>query len=180
MATRDDGNQIGVEPDDTRDKYKQANLSTNYACGKLGDHPLLSGLKVQYRMAIGIMPASEEYVAETAENVKNWVWVVAYRIDKNSPVELMATVACFGYDTDDSEFEGLPRKVSWDEFLQHGFLFGRFEKASWDDLTWYFLYCKDNNESWPAANISFPSAAAGGPDGRRGEHRDGKAVVVQV
>jgi hypothetical protein len=177
MATRADGNQIGVQPNEIPNEFKQALLGMNYACLKLKDHPSLFGVYVQYRMAIGIMPGSREYEQPTDENKKHWVWVVAFCINKASPVEFMATTATYG-DGYDSEFEGLPRIVTWDEVQQKGVLFGRFEGSSPDDLTWYFSYCKDNNEMWPAGFISFPSAAAVGPDGRRGGYRDGKAVAI--
>ena len=180
MATRDDGNQIGVQPAGIREKYKQASLGSNYACLHLREHPNFSDTYVQYRMAVGIMAPSDEFLTPTQENIKNWVWVVAIRIDKDSPVELIATTASFGTNMDDWEFGGLPRRVSMEELKDNGVLLGRFEEASWDDLTWYFSYCEDNNETWPGTDVSFPSAAAGGPNGRRGGYQDGKAVAIQI
>jgi hypothetical protein len=176
MVMRRDGQQVGVEPDDTHDDLKCYTLGMHRACNNSSIGDFCRNF-INFRMVIGAISPFEN-----REPLEDCAMVVAIRESSTSPIRLIATRSAYDPEEEDLEGLGLPREVTFDEVLKKGELIGRFERATWEDIEWFFNYCADNNNRWPAPHTSFPSAEGPGPgpNGCQGAVRAGKAVAVTV
>ena len=176
MVMRRDGQQVGVEPDDTPDDLKCYILGMHRACSNSSIRDFYPNF-IKFRIVIGAISPVENRVP-----LRDYAIVVAIRESSTSPVRLIATCTAYKSGKEDFEEVDLPRVVTFDEVLQLGALICRFERATWKDIEWFFNYCANNNDRWPAPHTSFPSAEGPGPgpNGCQGAVREGKAVVETV
>jgi hypothetical protein len=169
-----DSQQVGVQPDDTPPALQQTQLGRHSACGKVTQTVLYANF-VQFRMVIGAIR-----VEPSDTSLNKYATVVAVRKTPASPIKLIATTSAFGPSKKDIKGSNLPREITFNELVANGTLVGRFEGAVWADIQWYFNYCADNNNIWPAGYISFPSTEGAGPKGRKGGVCNGKAVADKL
>ena len=174
MVKRDDGQQVGVEPPNTPAHLLQSRgLALSRAREQYSQNDLGIGFP-QFFMVIGVLGNDTSITSDDEP-------VLAVRKSRRDAIRYIITDAPFGRQGDGNELDPIyPYELTFNELIGRGMLLvGRFEKATEADIQWYFDYCADNHNRYPAGNISFPSAEGPGPDGRQGGYHQGKAVALR-